>query len=498
MNDSKRRFPIGKKMYVFIVLTILFTVVSVCALSYVINASQINGYYKTLTSNSAKNVASLVDVGFLKQLRELAESEEYQAIRTQAEEEDDDTAVIAYLQDAGVWERYQAEREKLITYVENMADVKYLYAIVWGGANDTHDMYLLDADDVPFYETGYYELREAEFEGTDPTTDIEPVISRGDWGWLCSGYAVVRDEDGQIVCHIGCDVGMEDVVRERRENLLYVILGAVVCTVIVLAGAFPFINRTVVWPLNRMTKEMEKFSPSENGDYKKAGVINLEINSNDEISDIYQGIHSMQVRIVDYINNITVIRRDKEKAEDDVRNKEEMIGKISKDAYKDALTGIGNKAAYVQRIADLNDEIKKGDAKFAIVMIDVNGLKSINDNFGHSYGDAYLKGVSHVICDVFKHSPVFRIGGDEFVVVLTGEDYQNRMAKVSEIRQIFDERGDDEGRKPWERHSASVGIAERAAEDGTVELVFRRADKYMYEEKMKYKQKHGIALESRT
>ncbi|MBR6478032.1 MAG: diguanylate cyclase, partial [Lachnospiraceae bacterium] len=392
MSDSKKRFAIGKKMYVFIIATILFAVASVCALSYVISASQIDNYFKRLTNNSARIVASQIDAAFLKELRQLAESEEYQALREQAEETDNDSLVIEYLREKGMWDRYEEQRNFLIDFVNNMDDIKYLYAIVWGDAGADHDMYLLDADDVPFYETGYYEEREAEFAGTDPTKEFDPVISHGDWGWLCSRYVPVYDEDGQIICHIGCDVGMEDVMKERYANLTYVIVSAIVCTIIVLAGAFVFINRTVVWPLNRLTKEMAKFSPSENANYEDAGVIKLDVKSNDEIRDIYEEIRSQQMRIVDYVNNIIAIRRDKERAEDEARSKDEMLGKIAKDAYKDALTGIGNKAAYIRKINALNEEIQGGLTDFAVVMIDVNGLKAINDNYGHSSGDLYLKG----------------------------------------------------------------------------------------------------------
>ena len=98
-----------------------------------------------------------MDKAFLKELREAAASEEFQAIRDRAEEADDDSMVVEYLMDHGLWEKYEAQRGALINYINNMDDVKYIYAIVWGDANDDHDMYLLDADDVPFYETGYYE-----------------------------------------------------------------------------------------------------------------------------------------------------------------------------------------------------------------------------------------------------------------------------------------------------------------------------------------------------
>ena len=497
MEAKKRRFTLDKKMYLFIFATILFTVASVCAFSYAINVNQIDGYFKQLTLENAQNVTSLIDVDFYKELRSLAESEEYQAIRDRAEEAEDDELVIQYFKDKGIWDKYQEERNRLITYIENMESVKYLYVIAWGDKDAMLDMYLMDADDVPIYETGYYEEREAEFAGMDPQEDIPPVISIGDWGWLCSGYARVYDDEGNLVCHVGCDVGMDDIVRERRENLSYVIMSAIFCMIIVLMGAFLFVNRAVVQPLKSITKEMKRFSPSENASYEDAGVINLELENNDEISDIYEEIHTMQTRIVDYIKSITAIRRDKEKAEDDARNKEEMIGKISEDAYKDALTGIGNKAAYVRRITELNDKLREGTVDFAIVMIDVNCLKMINDHYGHAAGDTYLKGISHKVCEIYKHSPVFRIGGDEFVVILTGEDYENRHEKLKDLREMFDKSYHQTNAEPWQRFSAAAGMAERAAQDETVELVFRRADQYMYEEKLKFKQENDIPSEAR-
>ena len=497
MEAKKRRFTLDKKMYLYLFTMILFTVASVCLFSYVINVSQIDGYFKQLTLDNAQNVASLIDADFYKELRTIAESEEYQTIRNQAEEADDDELVIRYFQKLGIWEKYQEERNRLIKYIENMQYVKYLYVVAWGDKDDMLDMYLMDADDVPIYETGYYEEREAEFAGMDPAEDVPPVISSGDWGWLCSGYARVYDKDGNLICHVGCDVGMDDIVRERRENLSYVIMSAVFSMIIVLMGTFLFVHKVVVQPLKSITREMKKFSPSENASYEEAGVINLELESNDEISDIYEEIHSMQTRIVDYIQNITAIRRDKEKAEDDARNKEEMIGKISEDAYKDALTGIGNKAAYVRRITELNDRLREESVDFAIVMIDVNCLKIINDHYGHTAGDTYLKGISRRICNIYKHSPVFRIVGDEFVVILTGEDYVNRQEKLKNLREMFDQSYHQTDVEPWQRFSAAAGMAERASQDETVELVFRRADQYMYEEKLKFKKENDLTMEVR-
>lgn len=171
--------------------------------------------------------------------------------------------------------------------------------------------------------------------------------------------------------------------------------------------------------------------------------------------------------------------------------RDEQIGQISKEAYKDALTGVGNKASYNIVVKKLNEEIAEGFTAFAVVMVDMNDLKRINDEYGHKAGDLYIRGCCHMICESFKHSSVFRIGGDEFVVLVRGEDFPKRNTSVDELRTAFKNSFEKTDAEPWEKYSASVGIAEYAADDNSYELVFKRADSSMYEEKKAYKEKCG-------
>ena len=91
----------------------------------------------------------------------------------------------------------------------------------------------------------------------------------------------------------------------------------------------------------------------------------------------------------------------------------------------DGLTGVKNKGAYLNAEAELDDEIKLGgQPEFAIVVADLNGLKEINDQHGHQTGDNFLRAGCRAICDIFDHSPVFRVGGDEFAVIVRGRDYE--------------------------------------------------------------------------
>ena len=111
------------------------------------------------------------------------------------------------------------------------------------------------------------------------------------------------------------------------------------------------------------------------------------------------------------------------------QQQEVEIGSAKQLAYKDPLTGVKNKRACEDYEAELDAKIKEGLIRdFAVVSLDVNGLKMTNDTYGHKAGDELLISACRIICRHFSHSPVFRFGGDEFEVILQGQDYENRHA----------------------------------------------------------------------
>lgn len=158
---------------------------------------------------------------------------------------------------------------------------------------------------------------------------------------------------------------------------------------------------------------------------------------------------------------------------------EKAIGSAMDMANKDALTSVKNKHAYAQAEMQLDEEINEEVCgEFSIVVCDINGLKQVNDQQGHSAGDEFIKNACKIICNTFKHSPVFRIGGDEFVVILRGSDQENRQRLISELgaRQA-------ENKSKGEvtlAYGMSDFIPER---DMRVQDVFERADDLMYANK---------------
>ncbi|MBO4524318.1 MAG: diguanylate cyclase [Ruminococcus sp.] len=492
MDEKKSFFSVKVKICIFVFIIVFAMATGTSAVAFYSSANQINDYYKRCTTSNARYFSTMVDGDYLAKLRATAESEEFQALRNKAVKYNDEELIKDYLREHGLWDEYVKIQETIEHYLQNMTNIKYLYVTAHGDKDAVEDMYLIDSPDEPVFQTGYYEKREKELLGLDLGNHIEPTITKGEWGWLCSSFCPVYNSDGECVCIVGCDFDMEEVMNERNRFLVYLIMGALIFTVVVQTIAIILINRLIGNPLKSMTIEMKKFNPAENLTYKEAGVMELNIKNRDEIGDLYHGIRAMQMNFIDRLNDLSALQQDKLKAEQDIRDKELQIGRLSKEAQKDMLTGVGSKAAYESKVNLLNVEMSEGDIEFALVMVDMNKLKNINDSCGHKAGDQYIRGCCRMVCEVFKHSPVYRIGGDEFIVVLQGHDYKERHALVENLRRNFDQKYNQTELKPWFRYSAAVGMAENASYDTTVDPVFKRADNAMYEEKKRFKTKYGI------
>ena len=189
----------------------------------------------------------------------------------------------------------------------------------------------------------------------------------------------------------------------------------------------------------------------------------LEYSGNDELGVMTASFQRLAERLKTYINDLN--------------------GK----AYKDELTNVKNKGAYDIMARKMDDDIppleNEEPLKFAVVICDCNFMKIVNDQFGHDKGDIYLKTACTFICKVFAHSPVFRVGGDEFVSILQSEDYERR----EELLKLFDELSalaTEQAERPWEEVSISKGMAVYDPEkDRNVQDVLSRAEECMKKEK---------------
>ena len=118
-------------------------------------------------------------------------------------------------------------------------------------------------------------------------------------------------------------------------------------------------------------------------------------------------------------------------------------------------------------------------------MGDINGLKHVNDTQGHAAGDQLIRDACVLICDCFPRGAVFRIGGDEFVVVRQGKGYDTMPEAVRALNRRAEENLRNNG------VVVSIGYSVLKREDQSLGDVFERADQMMYERKKELKKMGG-------
>jgi diguanylate cyclase (GGDEF)-like protein len=156
-------------------------------------------------------------------------------------------------------------------------------------------------------------------------------------------------------------------------------------------------------------------------------------------------------------------------------------------AYRDSLTGLRNTNSYWTWITDFDKEIETKEIVFGVIVFDINYLKETNDRYGHDVGNKLIVSAAHIISSIFKRSPVFRIGGDEFAVILQNRDLDEKDA----LLKIFDEECLSKS-VDTDKESIPVSIAKGFArydseKDTNFIDVFNKADDAMYENKRKIK-----------
>ena len=152
---------------------------------------------------------------------------------------------------------------------------------------------------------------------------------------------------------------------------------------------------------------------------------------------------------------------------------------------KDSLTFVKNRTAYDRYVKKLDSQMAGGEAEpFAVICFDLNNLKSVNDELGHEAGDEYIKKCCKLICNTYKHSPVFRIGGDEFVAIAVHDDFLHRYELLEEMRRHMEELRTNPATSMIDRISVASGLSDCCEHVGDdYSAVFRRADTRMYETK---------------
>ncbi len=382
------------------------------------------------------------------------------------------------------------KHEEYLLFFEKAAKnfgLAYAYYIVPTG-EPLHMYYILD---------GVREEKEGSPGLLKLATDVlEPLEEHGKmweaWqtGKVPDGYDTYDNEYGKTYAWytplyigrqklglIGTEIEIESVTREIIFNTLRQ-LG-------ITAFVLFLLDIVVIWGINyfyisrirKLIDGVERYAKEK--DAGIAAELEGDPQQQDEIAVLGNRISEMILELDNYMQSmVTTVER--------LMIAKTQVDVMSKVAHRDALTGIRNSTSYKESLKRLEGERRAGKDEFGIAVVDLNNLKRINDTYGHETGNVSIKKCCKMVCTVFTHSPVFRIGGDEFAIILENEDYRNTEELISQLNRQMDELKNDTSLEEWERITAAVGFARYdPSKDDSVSSVFRRADNAMYEKKKK-------------
>lgn len=168
-----------------------------------------------------------------------------------------------------------------------------------------------------------------------------------------------------------------------------------------------------------------------------------------------------------------------------VEHLKSYISNINALARTDGMTGMENRTAYLARIAELDLRLgKKQLSEFAVIMFDLNNLKHVNDEHGHTEGDKYIIAAAKLLKKSFPDAELFRFGGDEFVAL----QFATSPAELDALLLGFEENVDKRNKRHNVKMSIACGYAlYDARRDTCFADVYNRADAAMYAQKRKLK-----------
>ena len=152
--------------------------------------------------------------------------------------------------------------------------------------------------------------------------------------------------------------------------------------------------------------------------------------------------------------------------------RDSMEKQLAHMSYYDALTGFCNRNRYINDI----QEMEKQRQPVGIVYLDINGLKDINDRYGHACGDQAIVEAAGKMKQVFREAEVYRIGGDEFVIIRMNISEEQFYDKVRKLKEMFND-----------PEALQIALGVRwSADSENIQTYITEADALMYEDKRKF------------
>lgn len=394
--------------------------------------------------------------------------------------------VDEYLKEGRDLKEYREVETKLYGIKHSSTEIKFLYVYKFSEAGcqvvfdlNSSDLVADKPGTFVEFDPGIMEYKDDLLAGRP----VPPVVTNDEYGYLMTLYKPLYDSQGKCQCYAAVDFSMDSLTEYTQSFIAQLLILFAGCFIFIFVLGLWFVENNIIMPLNTMAYCAKNFSYDNATDREKniAMIRGLKIQTGDEIENLYSALIRSAENIEKYLEHLQL-------AKVQVANMRVKVFAMDELAHKDSLTGIRNKTAYMGMVNKLDQEISEGSAEFCIVMVDVNFLKKVNDNYGHERGNEYLINACKLICSVFGLEHVYRIGGDEFVVVVTGDKVSLCGYFVKQFQMEMARKNSNALLEPWEKVSAAVGIAFYDPKvDTSADDVFKRADKEMYENKLAMK-----------
>ena len=296
-------------------------------------------------------------------------------------------------------------------------------------------------NEISVYEEGYAVLLASDGKTGYNHTDIEESVHP-------HTKAIAPLYNGM---YLELRADYQDIQKDVRPMLTKIVSAFVVVLFFSILYTI-FVTRKIVRPLKQLTLAAEELST----DLSEVSLSKLAIDSKDEIGTLSNVLKDTYEKIREYTSYINAL------------------------AYRDSLTGIKNSTAYTEALDLLNKEINHSNPQFAVLVADINNLKKTNDRFGHDIGNELIVHTAKILTETFKTSSVYRIGGDEFAVILKNADYMNYRYLLNNLEEACSKDFINvfENKIPV---SIAYGVALFDPEiDRVYEDVFAKADHAMY------------------
>ncbi len=371
------------------------------------------------------------------------------SLRDQVEERMLDVSKAAAAQiDGDVIKHLTAEDKDTEEYIRTLnilrsfqdnIDLDYIYGIT-PGPNDTFTFSIDPDREDPAYFGEAIEATDALKAAAKGVPSVDKQPHSDEWGRFYSAYSPIFDSTGNVVGIIGVDFDADwyDGVLDSRKAAA-VILTMVAMTIgIILSFIIMSQNKKRFSAVLHRLSELEHETMQLDQIIVQSSIKRLDLLPESE-SKVLKTLANGETVTLHSIDEYEAVNSSIESVCNKLRS---YLRYVESGVYIDDTTGVKNKAAYRNKIKELDEQIEAGNAEFSAAFFDINGLKKTYTHFGFESGEKLMFECAVLLKSVFGKEKVYHITGDEFIVIMENKqswEMSDYFAKFEETLKQYNE-----------------------------------------------------------